>query len=480
MFERFLARACWLVMLLVAQPLHADGTGDVALSADQRAAVASAAANFMTRSGTAAVSIYVDRGGATSFAGGFGVADLEHDVAARADSVYGIGSITKPFTAHAVLQLVGEGKVDLDAPIRQYLKDYQGPGGAATVRQLLVHTSGIPNYVNEIPGIAPQLRRSEMQRADVRKVFESRPLAFTPGTQWSYSNSGYYLLGLLVESVTGRDYYDYLRESVLAPLGVTQVYSGDDRQVIARRAIGYEKRPEGFIHATPWYFLVPFSAGSLLSTAEEVARYRRATFKSTAMNPKVRELMTSVVPFPDGSSNQYLLGALIRSDFDGLTKYAHSGEIWGYSAAHAYYPQQDVTVVILTNNKGQPTAVSLERKVARIVLGLPARSARDEKLTQKELSRYVGEYRFAPYRIGVDTVTFQARDGRLMFGYGTGGANLQPLLYQGGGRFLLGNDDESEFVFQEARDGHAKGVFMNSLNSSMPAQHVSASATGAR
>jgi CubicO group peptidase (beta-lactamase class C family) len=476
MFERFLASACWLLVLLVARPLYADGPGDVSLNAEQRAAVASAAANFMTRSGTAAVSIYVDRGGATSYAAGFGVTDLEHDVAARADSVYAIGSITKSFTAHAVLQLVAEGKVDLDAPIRQYLTDYQGPGGAATVRQLLVHTSGIPNYVNEIPGIAPQLRRSEMQRPELRKVFESRPLAFAPGTQWSYSNSGYYLLGLLVEAASGRDYYDYLRESVLAPLGIKQIYTGDDRQVIARRAIGYEKRPEGFIHATPWYYLVPFSAGSLLSTAEEVAHYRRATFKSAAMSPKVRELMTSGVPFADGSANQYLLGALIRSDFDGMTKYAHSGEIWGYSAAHAYYPQQDVTVVILTNNKGQPTAVSLERKVARIVLGLPARPARDEKLTPKELSRYVGEYRFAPYRIGVDLITFQARDGRLMFGYGTDGKNLQPLLYQGGGRFVFGNDDESEFVFQQPRDGaHAKSVFMNSLNSSMPAQHVDSS-----
>lgn len=472
MFQRFLAGASrFLVLLFVAPALHADGLGDVSLKADQRAAVASSVANFMTRSGTAAVSIYIDRGGSTAYAEGFGVADLEHDVAARVDSVYGIGSITKSFTAHAVLQLVAEGKVDLDAPIGKYLTDYQGPGAAATVRQLLVHTSGIPNYVNEIPGISAQLRRSEMQRPELRKVFESRPLAFTPGTQWSYSNSGYYLLGLLVEAVSGRDYYDYLRESVLAPLGIRQVYSGDDRQVIPRHAIGYEKRPEGYIHATPWYFLVPFSAGSLLSTAEEVAHYRRATFKSDAMNPKVRELMTSVVPFPDGSANQYLLGALIRSDFGGMTKFAHSGEIWGYSAAHAYYPQQDVTVVILTNNKGQPTAVSLERKVARIALGLPARPVQDEKLTQKELSRYVGEYRFAPYRIGVDTVTFQARDGRLMFGYGAAAANLQPLLYQGGGRFLFGNDDESEFVFQG--DGaHARGVLMSSLNSSTPAQFV--------
>jgi D-alanyl-D-alanine carboxypeptidase len=457
------AMAVLSLLVLWAGASHANE-----LTSQQRVQLAAAIAVYQERAGAPAISVYVDQGGSGIFRADLGLADVDARRAVGPDSVYGIGSITKSFTAHAVLTLVAAGRLRLEDTVASILPDYAGPGAKVTIAQLLSHTSGIPNYVNEIPGLQPRLRRAEMQRADVLAAFEPLPLQFEPGSRWSYSNSGYYLLGLIVERVSGKSYYDYLRDDVLKPLGITRIWSGDDREIVPMRVHGYDWGVSGLENATPWFYLVPFSAGSLLTTAEELARYRRAVFTSPAVPARVRELITTEVPLSGGESTGYTLGALVKSQFGGLLKYAHSGEIWGYAASHAYYPTRDTTIVVLSNRKGPLlTPVSLERAIARILFDLPAPVIEDKKLSAKEALRYSGVYGLGIKRIGPPTLSFANRDGRLYFAFGavSDPGKMLKLDRVGPDRFVLADDSETSFEFSgRAPQGAADQVVLEALN----------------
>ncbi len=250
------------------------------LSPAIRAQLAAATAEFREQACPPAVTVLVDRGGETVFTTSIGLADVADRRPASAESVYAIGSITKSFTALAALQLVDEGRISLDDTVEKLLPDYRGPGGKVKVRNLLDHTSGLPNYTSDIAGLYPRLERNAWTRDEMVANFASLPLQFEPGALWNYTNSGYYLLGLIIEKTSGLDYYDYLRTRVFMPLGMQDTYSGDDTEVIADRVRGYRMRDGKLRNAAPWHYLVPFSAGSLLSTATDLARYRRGVFVS--------------------------------------------------------------------------------------------------------------------------------------------------------------------------------------------------------
>jgi D-alanyl-D-alanine carboxypeptidase len=438
------------------------------LDSQKRVHLAAAIASYQERAGAPAISVYIDRGGSPIYRADVGLADVDACRGLGPDSVFGIGSITKSITAHAILTLIAAGRLKLDDTVGSVLADYAGPGAKVTISQLLTHTSGIPNYVNEIPGLQPRLRRSDLQRSDMLATFEPLPLQFEPGSHWSYSNSGYYLLGLIIERVSGKSYYDYVRDEVLKPLGITRVWSGDDREIVPMRVHGYDWGAHGLENATPWFYLVPFSAGSLLTTSEELARYRRAVFTSPAVPAGVRDLLTTEVPLSTGESTGYTLGALEKSQFGGLLKYAHSGEIWGFSASHAYYPSRDTTIVVLTNRKSpQITPVSLERTIARIVFDIPAPVIEDQKLTAKDASRYSGVYALTIKRIGPPRLTFTSRDGRLyfMFGAGSDPAKMQRLDRTASNRFVLADDPETSFEFHSHTvQAPADQVVLEALN----------------
>lgn len=214
--------------------------------------------------------------------------------------------------------------------------------------------------------------------------------------------------------------------------------------------------------------MVPFSAGSLLSTAEELARYRRAVFTSPAVPARVRELITTEVPLTGGESTGYTLGALEKSEFGGLLKYAHSGEIWGYSAAHAYYPTRDTTIVVLTNRKGSLlTPVSLERSIARILFGIPAPLIEDRKLSAKDAARYSGTYTLGIKRIGPPMLSFASRNGWLYFAFGavSDPEKMVKLDRAGPDRFVVSDDPETSFEFSScAPQSPADQVVLEALN----------------
>ncbi len=422
------------------------------MSEAQRLEIASLTERFMTAGHYPSITVAIDQGGESLYTASMGSANLEHDIPAQPTSAYAIGSITKSFTALTILVLVAEGKLSLEQPLSAYLPDYAGPAQSVPIRRLLDHSSGIPNYTS-LPGLNPKLRRTVYSREQMVAFFEKLPLEFEPGDKFSYSNSGYYLLVLIIEAQTGLDYYDALDLIIFQPLGLEHTYNGNDSEIIPERVAGYGLGPLGFVNAPPWSNLVPFSAGSLISTAADLIRYRRGVFTSDVYPDSVKKHLGQTYPLNDGTIGTYTIGGLLRSEIDGHAKYAHSGDIWGYAADHAWYPDDDITIVILTNHQAEaPSVVSLEQKIARVMFGLPQPDISDLTLKQDELDRLQGDFLLHPFLFGPPRYGFVGEQGKLYLRFGgidAGGPKL-PLLAQGDGRFVMAFDDE--WVFQFSRE----------------------------
>jgi CubicO group peptidase (beta-lactamase class C family) len=421
------------------------------LSQSQISEIGAIVTTAMQKAPYPAVVVVVNQGGEDLYAAAQGFADLENQVPATLNSVFAIGSVTKSFTALATLQLVEQGILSLDDQVSSILPDYRGPAAKVTIRQLLTHTSGIPNYLNEIPELRGTLERRELTREQMVGYFAPVPLMFTPGTRWSYSNSGYFLLGIIIEKVSGLDYYQYLQKNIFEPFGLDSVYSGDDSVLVPHRARGYRFSAGLYQNAPPWHYLAPFSAGSLLSDANDLITYRRTVFHSAKVSKELLYLVTSTSNLEDGTAIQYTLGALISSDFHGHQKYSHSGEIYGYFSNHAYYPDEDLTIVILANNKGtSPSPIWMERKIARIVMQIPQPEVVELSLSQATLELYAGDYLVSPVLFGPEKYGFVAQDGQLFlrFGGNESDTSVIPLLAQGNGCFVMADDDEWAFRFK--------------------------------
>lgn len=449
---RFPALIVALITGLLVMNAHAGES--ITISPETKAAIDEITTAIKEAGQYPSITVLVDQGGKTLYANYSGTTDIEQNIQASADSAYAIGSITKSFTALATLQLVEAGKIDLQQPVSKYLPDYSGPAAEVAVKHLLDHTSGIPNYTGDIPGLHEKLDRTDFSREEMVDFFASQPLHFAPGEMFNYTNSGYYLLGLIIEKVSGLDYYDYLRQNVFEPLDMNRSYSGNSDEIIAGRVHGYDAGDKGLINAAPWWYLIPYSAGSLIMTAEDLVKYRRGVFHSEAFSDRLRELLLTTNTLSDGTQNIYAQGGLVLSDFNGHRKISHSGDIWGFAADHAYYPDEDVTIVVLSNRQADaPSVVSLEQKIAREVFGIPQPQIQNLEVSAAELARIQGDYRLHPFIFGPPVYGFVGQEGRLFLKFG--GVNQEgpmiPLLSQGNGRFLFAPDDEWSFQFDQEK-----------------------------
>jgi CubicO group peptidase (beta-lactamase class C family) len=450
------ARAITLAVL-ICLPLTAM-TGE--LDNTQQSAIEEITKQFMEAGAYPSAVVLIDQGGETIYARALGMADLENDMPANMETAYAIGSITKSFTGLAINLLAYRGKIDLAAPLNKYLPDYDGPAASVKVRRLLDHTNGIPNYTGQIPGVRKKLPRNEWSREEMVGFFEQQALLFEPGAKFSYTNSGYYLLGLIIEKVSGMSYYEFLQKNVFDPLEMTRTYSGDDSELISNRARGYAAGKLGFVNAPPWSYLIPYSAGSLVSTAGDLVKYRRGVFHSDYFPPKLREMLLTTSTLNGGEPNIYAQSGLIESDFEGHRKISHGGDIWGYSANHAFYPDEDITIIILTNNQADaPVPSSMEQKIARVVFGIPQPEIKDLAVNEKDLTRYAGNYYLHPYLFGMKRMGFIGQEGKLYIRFG--GTDVEgpmvPLLAQGDGIFRAIFDDEWVFQFILDEDGEKAG-----------------------
>lgn len=400
--------------------------------------------------GKPGIAVAVQRGSEVVYSKGFGYADIEHRVPVTADTVFPVGSITKTMTGLAIAQLVAAGRIDLDAPAGKYVPGLPSPVRDARVRHLLNHTSGIVNYI-ELPEF-PRGAERAVTREEVLGWFATRPLQFTPGSRYNYTNSGTFLLGLIIEHVTGQSYDEYVRQHIFSPFGMQHTSMAGWRTLVEHRARGYRHGEAGWLNAPRYDPLVAFSAGAAMSTIGDMLKYQQGVFAGTSTSAAVRERLHQLDRLSDGTLVPYSLGCLVHVELDGHHRIMHSGDISGFSAHYSYYPDDDTTIVVLTNSDNGVPPVSLEAKLARVVLGIPEPNRKTMTLSEAAARNYVGDYTMGPITFGFTRMGFAYRDGVLsaVFGGIDGGGPALPLKYLGNGRFVSSIDDEHTFEFSRA------------------------------
>jgi CubicO group peptidase (beta-lactamase class C family) len=388
----------------------------------------------------AGISVAVARRGQLIHEAGYGLADLENRLPTTPTTVYRVGSITKQFTAAAVMKLVEEERVRLEAPVTTYLPDYPAPPGV-TVASLLNHTSGVKNYTTMEKWW--ETMALEMAPDRLAEVFRDEPLDFSPGDRFSYSNSGYALLGLLVERVSGMPFGSYLHGEVFAPLGLAATSYCDYQVLVPNRAHGYKVVDGGFVNASYVSMSQAYAAGAVCSSATDLVRWFQGLAGGALLSEETYELMTTPARLTDGSEIEYGYGLAV-SFLEGRRRINHVGGTLGFSSQISHYEDEDVTIVVLTNTEGA-NAASIESDIARVVLGLGDQTTRDILLTPAELDRYVGTY-----DLELTTVRVSASEGRLYAVIDAPGLEGRyGLLYQGDDTFQAEADPELTLQFPD-------------------------------
>jgi CubicO group peptidase (beta-lactamase class C family) len=273
-------------------------------------------------------SVVVIKEGRTLLRKGYGMADVELGVRVEPDMVFRLGSITKQFTAVAILMLAEQGKLSLADDVTKFFPDFPTKGRAVTVEHLLTHTSGIKSYTS-IPAWRAMWRK-DMTVAELIDLFKNEPADFEPGAQWAYNNSGYILLGAIIEKLSGMTYEQFLQKNVFEPLGMKHTFYGSAARVIPRRVPGYTMSEDGLRNAEYLSMTQPYAAGSLLSTVDDLALWDTALYTDKLV--KQASLQKAWTPYvlKDGGTTNYGFG-WSKLQYDGRTLIEHGGGIHGFS-----------------------------------------------------------------------------------------------------------------------------------------------------
>lgn len=312
----------------------------------------------------AGLSLLVAHQGQVVTAKGYGYADLENGVRATAHTVYRLGSLSKQFTATAVLQLVDEARIDLDASIRRYLPDYPEIGEPIAVRNLLNHTSGLVSYTAQ-SDYWRNIRR-DLPHETVLSWFDTRPLAFKPGERYVYSNSGYFLLGMIVERVSGETFPEYLQRNIFDRLKLSETYYDDGVKLIPNRARGYERSDDGFANARWLSMKLAFSTGGLASSVLDLYAFHSALQEGSMVSPEAYRAMTTPAVLNDGTKSEYGMGFHVEQ-WGNERVLRHGGLIFGFKTCYYYYPDEDLTIIILMNTE-QAEYRPIQADIARLFI----------------------------------------------------------------------------------------------------------------
>lgn len=377
------------LLLLVATPLAAQAPDAVTLARR----VDSLATNAIKNGPLAGLAIVVARGDKILVARGYGYADLENEVPATTETIFKVGSVTKQFTALSIMQLVEKKKIALTDDVSKYLPEVP-LGRPITIAQLLDMTSGLKNYTGISRAFSDDTFRIELKTARMAEIIKEQKPDFAPGTNWSYSNSGYYLAGLIVEKLSGLSYPDYIRKNIFEPNGLTSTTYCDESAILPRRARGYRPGTHGtLLNANYISMTVPFAAGAICSTALDLARYQRALVEGKIVTRASYARMSTPSVLKDGWRTAYGLG-LVNDVIQGKRMVGHGGQIDGFWSVLFYYPVEDVTVVLLSNvnpSEGE-TLWSIGFKLGNIALGLTPPAPADLPVSAAELARVTGNY----------------------------------------------------------------------------------------
>ncbi len=407
----------------------------------------SLATHFAASTGAPGTAVSVVLGDQMLLQSGYGLADVELGMPVTAESVFGIASLTKQFTSAAIMKLVEAGKVSLTDSVSQHIPEYPGPGGGATLHHLLSHTSGIPDFQSLGQRYWSKMHL-DLSTAEMMELLRDERLDFEPGTAWSYSNSGYYLLGMVIERVTGQPYASYLEDVFFGPLGLTSITQCDFSEAVPNGARGYFLEGDTLVNADPMSAHISFSAGALCSSVADLVRWSSALHSGRVVSPASLEAMTAPTTLADGSVHRYGYG-LWSVDFHGARSVSHPGASNGFITELASYPDHDLTIGVLINGIGNPG--KLEDQLAAEVLGFELPKFDPIPMDEAGLQKFVGTYRVE----SLGPLGFYVKDGGL---YMNGLAQREIAVHPYAELGVYWEDFGLQMMFERAESGDITGV----------------------
>ena len=389
------------------------------------------------------------RDGKVLLSQGYGMANLEHDVPNTPRTKFRLGSITKQFTAAAVLLLQERGKLSVQDAVCKYVAACPEAWKEVTIHHLLSHTGGLPNFTG-----FPDYQKTMMVPATMESLlarFKDRPLDFKPSEKWNYSNSGYVLLGHVLEQVTGQSYEQFLQEQVFGPLKMANTGYDRHERVLKGRATGYSRRGEQVVNSDYLAMTIPHAAGALYSTVEDLLLWQQGLFGGKLLSPQSLAVMLTPV------KNDYGYGVGVNRQFNRQS-ISHGGGINGFSTFLTYYPDEKVTIAVLRNfDGGSPGPGAIARDLAAIAFGEKYELPRERvaiKVDPKIYDAYVGRYELTP--------TFSltiAREGDRLMGHPTGQPPAE-LFPESETKFFLKVVD-AQITFVKDEKGQVTGLILH-------------------
>ncbi len=359
--------------------------------------------------------VLVARNGTPIVRKGYGLASLELGVPVEPHMVFRIGSLTKQFTAVAVLILAERGELSLEDDVTRYLPKYPTGGRRITVEHLLTHSGGIRNYTDMPEWL--QLWRRDMTVQELVDFFRNQPLEFAPGEHWEYSNSGYILLGAIIERISGRTYAEFLEENIFGPLGMRHTCYDQASRVIPGRVPGYDRIGDEWQNAPYISMTQPFSAGALASSVDDLLLWDEALYTDRLLSPELLGRAFTPARLRDGTPTGYGYGWVI-SEYAGRRTAEHGGGINGFLSYAIRVPEEHLYVAVLMNTTAPglpPEQVAV--RLAGIAMGRPYAEPEPAEVSRAELERLVGVYRVSDRREQVvtldgDRLRIQGTSGR--------------------------------------------------------------------
>jgi len=362
--------------------------------------------------------VLVVEGDQTLLDKGYGMANLEWNIPNAPDVKFRLGSLTKQFTATLVLLLQQDGKLHVEDPVSKYLPDAPKSWEKITLANLLGHTSGIPNFTSD-KEFGKWSASTHTPQEEIA-FFRDKPLDFEPGTKFSYSNSNYEVLGVVIEKVSSQKYGDLLHDRIFQPLGMQDTGLDTDQLILPKRAQGYSPGKGGLVNARSASMSVPWAAGSMYSTTGDLLRWEHALFGGKILNDASLKAMTTP------GKGDYGFGVGV-TQHDGVKVVSHNGGIEGFNTYLTYVPDRKIAVVVLSNVNGSAPE-TMGGQLLDVVMGKPLVLASERKavpIAKQDLEKFTGVYDLAP--------TFAltiAINGDSLTAQGTNQSAL-PMMYQG-------------------------------------------------
>ncbi|MFZ0749972.1 MAG: serine hydrolase, partial [Pyrinomonadaceae bacterium] len=378
--------------------------------------------------------VIVVKDGKVVFRKGYGMANLELGVPVQPDMVFRLGSITKQFTAVAILMLVEQGKLSLDDDLTKFLPDYPTKGQKITITHLLTHTSGVKPYTSLPEWLA--MWRKDMPLNELIALFKDKPMDFAPGERYAYNNSAYVLLGAIIEKASGQSYADFVEKNIFAPLGMTHSFYDNTARVFPRRVNGYSKPKDEWLNAAYLSMTQPHAAGSLASSVDDLALWDAALYTDKLVKQETLKRAWTSAKLNSGRLTGYGFGWSLNS-YEGHPTIEHGGGINGFSTHAVRMPDDRVYVAVLTNkDTGGPGPGRITFRIAALASGKPFRDPTEITLTPEALDKYVGVYQFTD-----KAEASIRREGDKLF-----------ITLPGGGKTEITPSSETAFFVKESRN----------------------------